>query len=556
MQRSDPRFGSVGRIADELLSSFAQVDPSAQVALGREHDLDIPLPDPTYFNVLHDARVRALRDLSSTTPEDPIQARLKALMVERLTSDESLDHVGFTRSLLAPLATMVHAIRETFDNIAHETKADWERVATNLAAVPKAMEAYRRTLTESARDGHIVQQRPILFAASQCEQWASPYGDDFYRRLVNSQRDERLDRLASLASEATERFSTFLRHDLLPQARDSLGVGKEQYLVTAQAFLGTEIDLDEIYLFGWAEYERITVEMQSVARELGFRTIDEAASMLDHADSTPISDPRDLIAWLEEELAEVMTHIDRRWFPLNECVRNLRCDITPASMGVMYYTPGSPQQARPGTIWWSLPHNGVIRKWRERSTVFHEGVPGHHLQATLATAAGDLHPWQQLYGQVHGYVEGWAHEAERRMYLEVVADSPAGRLGSLFAQRWRAARVILDLGIHLRKAIPDHNILTNETGSWTFEGAVVALAQASGISTSMATTEVERYLGWPAQALAFSFGAKLWREQIQRLSQSSNTSEPRCIETLLSLGPMGLHNLVDTVTELVQSPRQ
>jgi uncharacterized protein (DUF885 family) len=332
---------------------------------------------------------------------------------------------------------------------------------------------------------------------------------------------------------------------LLPQAKDALGVGEARYLSMARAFLGTEIEIDETYSYGWEEYERLTAEMVKLTQELGAHSLQEATERLDSEVDGTISDPPRLLEWLEERLERSTTYIDQHWFALHPQVRKLRCHMTPASMGVMYYTPPALSADRPGTIWWSLPSSGSINKWREVSTVYHEGVPGHHLQAVLSTSSGELHPWQQAYGQVHGYVEGWAHEAERRMYRDGAIETPAERLGSLFAQRWRAARVIIDIGVHLGKPIPPHNSLgiTGErSGTWSFATAVEALTLASGIDRSMATVEVERYLGWPAQALSFSLGAKVWRDNICQLSVVRGTTEAESIAALLVLGPMGLHN--------------
>jgi uncharacterized protein (DUF885 family) len=539
---------NVTQVADRLLADLAPVDPEAAQALGVEPDVVIPALAPQDFQRRDDARRRALAALSGATVTDEKERVLKAVMEERLRSELALDESGFTRALLAPLATPVHQVREVFDNLPHETTADWQRVAEHLALVPAALQAYAETLRESAARGHVVAARQVTVMADQCERWVDSARDDFYRRLVaQAPNAASLAALAEGASSATQQFAGFLRGELLTHAPLTDAVGRDRYEVTSRAFLGDDVDLDDTYAFGWDELARLTQEMQAVARELGAGSIEEAAARLDDDPAVRLSSPPQLLEWLQGRVDEVVEAIDGRHVDLPAIARSPECRISPTTSGVMYYSPPDAGFTRPGRIWWAPPADGTSYTWREVTTVHHEGVPGHHLQISVSMAEPGIHPWQRSMGHVHGYVEGWAHYAERLCDELGLLRTPGERLGMLYGQRWRAARIVIDMGLHLGLPIPAGNGFTDET-RWTPELGVDVLRRAAGADATTARFEVDRYLGWPAQALAFRVGARLWREVRREAERSPDFDLKEFHMRALRLGPMGLAPLRSLLT--------
>jgi uncharacterized protein (DUF885 family) len=148
---------------------------------------------------------------------------------------------------------------------------------------------------------------------------------------------------------------------------------------------------------------------------------------------------------------------------------------------------------------------------------------------------------------VHGYVEGWAHYAERLAPELGLLRTPAELLGMLYGQRWRAARIVIDLGLHLGLPIPDGNGLTRAT-RWTPEVGVEVLRSASGMDHASARFEVARYLGWPGQALAFRVGARLWRQLRAEAESRPGFDLKEFHMRALRLGPMGLKPLRTVLT--------
>jgi uncharacterized protein (DUF885 family) len=197
-------------------------------------------------------------------------------------------------------------------------------------------------------------------------------------------------------------------------------------------------------------------------------------------------------------------------FDIPEKLRGLECCIAPTQDGGIYYTGPTADFSRPGRMWWSVPP-GVTEfsTWRELTTVYHEGVPGHHLQIGQAVyRAADLNRWRSLLCWVSGHGEGWALYAERLMADLGFLDDPGDRLGMLDSQRLRAARVVLDIGVHLGKKCPD----VWGGGTWDAEKAWPFLKANVNMAEGFVRFELDRYLGWPGQAPSYKVGQRLWEQ--------------------------------------------
>ncbi len=527
--------GTVTAIADQLVQDLAAVEPDAAAAMGAEPESIMPALAPEDFAARRAAHDRAATALAHAVVQ-PGEEVLTAALAERLESEISLDEAGFTRSLLAPLATPVHAVRAVFDHLPRGTDADWDRIAAHLDRVPRALADYAATLRES---DHVVARRQVLGAAAQCETWIGP--DAYYHRLAAARPG--LETAADNATRATAGFARFLREELAPRARERDGVGRELYSVTARAFLGDDVDLDETYEFGWHELTRITEEMQAVATEIGASSIEEAAAALDADPAQTLTGHDALLHWLDRRVAETAEATDGVFFDLPAQARRPECRISDASAGVMYYSAPDPGFTRPGRVVWSPAKSTHI--WRDVTTVHHESIPGHHLQIATALAEPGLHPWQRALANVHGYAEGWAHYAEWLCAELGLLRTPGEHLGMLYGQRWRAARIVLDLGLHLDLPIPPGQL--GDADRWTPDLAVAVLRAASGMPEKPARFEVERYFGWPAQALSFRIGARLWQEIRTTAERRPGITVREFHREALRLGPLGLRPLRETL---------
>ena len=215
-------------------------------------------------------------------------------------------------------------------------------------------------------------------------------------------------------------------------------------------------------------------------------------------------------SWLVQRVAETTDALAPA-FDLPGGIRDVECLVSEAASGVVYYTPGAPDGSVPGRIVWTIPSGvPVAATWQEVTSVHHEGLPGHHLQFVVTASYPDLHPWQRHLCHIHGYAEGWAHYAEQLADELGLIRDPAERLGLVLGQIWRSVRIVADIGLHTGWGVPAAALVPE--GDWTPELARRMLVDLALVDPALAGFEVDRYLGWPGQALAFKVGARLWNE--------------------------------------------
>ena len=257
----------------------------------------------------------------------------------------------------------------------------------------------------------------------------------------------------------------------------------------------------------------ITAEQEALAREVagpGATTAD-AIAVLNADPANQLHGTGALREWMQRTADEAIAALDGKYFTLDPRVRTIEGMIAPSATGGIYYTGPSADFSRPGRMWWSVPE-GVTEftTWQEKTTVHHEGVPGHHLQIGQAVAqAENLNRWRSLVCWVSGHGEGWALYAERLMD-EFGFLNPGERLGMLDGQRLRATRVVLDLGIHLGKPAFDRY----GGGIWDHDKCWQLLRDNVAMEENQLRFELHRYLSWAGQAPSYRIGQRIW-EQIR-----------------------------------------
>jgi uncharacterized protein (DUF885 family) len=259
-----------------------------------------------------------------------------------------------------------------------------------------------------------------------------------------------------------------------------------------------------------------------------------------------------LQAWLQETADRAIDALGGVHFDIPEPIRRIEGRLTPTSGQGVYYSGPTEDFSRPGRMWWSLP-DGVddMTTWRETTTVYHEGVPGHHLQISQNVYnAARLNRWQRLLGWCSAYAEGWALYAERLMAELGFLGDPGDRLGMLDAQELRAARVVLDIGVHLDLPIPPAFAMDGDR--WTYGAAAAFLRAHVSMDDTMRTDELHRYLGWPGQAPVYKVGERVFlagREQA-RQRHGSAFDLRAWHRSVLDLGELGLGPLAEELARL------
>jgi uncharacterized protein (DUF885 family) len=412
-------------------------------------------------------------------------------------------------------------MRQVFDLMPLEGGEAAGNVIARLEAFPGALSDYRTTLLDAAAAGQVAPRAQMLEVFKQTEIWTSPDGDDFYHSLArrvqgaSPSQQERLSAAAERATAATVEFGHFLRDELSPLGRDKQAAGRERYELASQYFLGARVDLDETYAWGFEELHRLETEMAAVSREIAGpnATLEDAVTKLDANPKYTIAGKEAFREWMQQLGEKAISDLHGTHFDIPEPVHRIEACLAPTSDGGIYYTGPSEDFTRPGRMWWAVPLGiNEFSTWREVTTVYHEGVPGHHLQVAQTVFRAELlNRYQRLLSWSSGHGEGWALYAERLMDDLGYLSDPADKLGMLDGQAMRAARVIVDIGMHLELEIPRDNPFGFHPGqTWTPEYGWEFMRAHCRVPDENLRFEVNRYLGWPGQAPSYKVGERIW----------------------------------------------
>ena len=509
----------IDQIAEDWIDTQLDLFPEYHVWLGR------PGREGEYSDYSPDGHARAAEATAATLSRieaaeavDDIDTITKLDLTRELKLELEKHEAGFEKRNLNVIASPEQELRDIFDLSPTATVADWEVIATRMHNLPAAMRGYIETLRDGIHSGNVPAIRQVREGVIQANKQVAPTGF-FYEFSSSARTDdgelpESLKKdLAKGAAEAAAAYgelAVFLEDELAAHAPEQDTVGRDIYQLASRSFLGATVDLDETYEWGVEELRRMVEEQEAIAREIKpGASVAEAIEFLDGDASRTLHGTDALQRWMQETSDRAIAELGKTHFDIPEPIRRLECMIAPTQEGGIYYTGPADDFSRPGRMWWSVPE-GVTEfdTWRELTTVYHEGVPGHHLQIATATYnKRQLNTWRRVAG-TSGHAEGWALYAERLMEQLGYLDDPAERLGMLDGQRMRAARVVLDIGVHLSKQRPDGQ------GPWTGDYAFEFLGNNVNMNEGFVRFEVNRYLGWPGQAPSYKIGQRIW-EQIR-----------------------------------------
>ena len=554
----------VDDIADGYVEDYIALDPLTATYLGMAgHDSELPDLSLDGYSARVGLLSAALAEMRRAEPIDDRERTAQDSFIER--AEVRLDqYAAWTpQSQVSVMTSELHSLRSIFDLMSTEDEEAWSAIDARLAAVPAALRDYRSTLKHCADNGHVSARRQLEAVAGQLRSWTGQRGDgsDVFARLVGSAPvDGALN--ASLAvhsagaSAAYAEFADFLEQTLLPRGRERDGVGRDRYVPESRSFLGATVDLDETYAWGWEELRRIEDEMARVAKQIVPEgRVGEAVAALDADPDRIVSGKENFRGWMQDLADQTIDEMADVHFDIPAPIRRIECCLAPTSDGAIYYTGPSEDWSRPGRMWWAVP-DGIDRfsTWKEVTTIYHEGVPGHHLQVGQTAFRSELlNRWQRTMCWVSGHGEGWALYAERLMDELGYLTDPGHQLGMLDAQGLRAARVIVDIGMHLELQIPPDNPFGFAPGqTWTAELGLDFLRQHCRLDDAVVRFEHLRYLGWPGQAPSYKVGERIWLQARQEVQarQGSAFKLKEFHRAALDLGSLGLDPLRSALARL------
>ena len=556
-------MGQVDDLANRYVVEWAPLNPTGATFVGipgQDDKLDDLSPEG--FEAQADLTRRTLAELDVVEPETESEQVAKDAMLERLGLELARHDAGYTASDISVISSGVHGLRMVFDLMPTEGEEAVSNIAARLGAFPAAVEQYKQTLREMADAGQVSARAQMLAVAEQCDAWTDPARDNFFHALADridagETLEAELRRGAAAATAATAGFGEFLRAELAPRGREKEAAGPERYALASQYFLGAKVDQLETYAWGFEELFRLENEMRAVSARIAGpgASVDEAAAMLDADPARHIAGKEQFRDWMQALANKAVEELNGVHFDIPEKMRRLECLIAPTSDGSIYYTAPSEDFSRPGRMWWAVPEGiDEFSTWKEVTTVYHEGVPGHHLQVGQTHLRAELlNRWQRLLCWCSGHGEGWALYAERLMDdLGYLAD-PGDKLGMLDSQALRATRVIVDIGMHLELEIPRDNPFGFHPGErWTPDLGWEFLRAHCRMTDEVLRFEWKRYLGWPGQAPSYKIGERIWLQARDEAHQRKGADFD--LKTFhrdaLNLGPLGLDPLRKALARL------
>ena len=406
------------------------------------------------------------------------------------------------------------------------TKADYESYvsrleaygAQNAAGIARSREAVARGLTQACGPMEGVEDQITGQMADTPEE--SGFWRPFAKRPSTiSEADwaalqaRARAALTDVVFPAYEDFLSFYTEEYAPKCRTGLpGVaetanGDDYYAYRVRSFTTTEMTPDEVHQLGLSEVARIRAEMEEVAAEAGF---DTREAFVEHLRTDPQYYMTDEAEY-ERYVGALAKQIDG-WMPKlfgtlprqPYTVQPIPAAQAPGNT-TAYYEPGSLETGQAGIYRINLTELDQRPLWELPALGVHEAVPGHHHQIALQQEL-DLHPLRRNGTFFTAFVEGWGLYSERLGIEMGLYDTPAKQMGRLSYEMWRATRLVVDTGIHSK--------------GWTKQQAVDFMTENTALSAANIDAEVNRYITWPGQALAYKIGELKIRELRTRAEQA------------------------------------
>lgn len=365
-------------------------------------------------------------------------------------------------------------------------------------------------------------------------------------------REQARDAIAENVLPAYREFYRFFTEEYLPATRDTVGAwalpnGREYYEYAARYYTTTDLTPDQIHRIGLEEVERIRGEMQKIIEEVGFEG--DFQAFLEHLRTDPkfyYEDPEELLEAyratakrIDPELSRLFGTLPRTPYGVRPIPMSSAPDTTTA-----YYMPPAADGSRPGWYYVNLYKPETRPTYEIEVLTVHESVPGHHLQIALAYEQDDIPKFRRFGDGITAFVEGWGLYSERLGYDLGLYRDPYSRFGQLTYDMWRAVRLVVDTGIHYK--------------GWTRQQAIdFFLANAAKTKLDI-INEIDRYIAWPGQALAYKIGQLRILELRRRAeAQLGEDFDIRAFhDTVLGAGALPLDILERRVDDWFEEQKQ
>jgi uncharacterized protein (DUF885 family) len=457
----------------------------------------------------------------------------------------------------------IQSINQLADALPFQSLKDYQDWIARLQAFPAYMDQtiqlMRKGMRETMMLPKVIMSRVLPQIDSQIvsDPAQSPFYEPFkdFPKSFSSEEREQLQKKAQDAIRANivpsfQKFREFYEREYLPACFDQVGIwqvphGDQIYAYLVRRSTTTDLTPEQIHQIGLKEVERIHGEMLEVMQQVGFKgSLQDFFKFLRTDPQFYYKDPKDLF----EAYQALAKSVDPKLVNLFRVLPRMPYGVEPIpaetapTQTTAYYRQGAADGSRAGTYFVNLYRPETRPKWEMTALTLHEAVPGHHLQITLAMELGDL-PKFRRYGSYTAFVEGWGLYAESlgediNMYRD-----PYAKFGELTYDMWRAVRLVVDTGMH--------------SMHWDRQRAINFFMENAPKTELDITNEIDRYIVWPGQALAYKIGQlkikQLRARAVEELGPAFDLKEFHNV--VLGSGPVPLDVLDQQVEAWIASRR-
>jgi uncharacterized protein (DUF885 family) len=452
------------------------------------------------------ARLRAL-------PPTPTEAVNRAIF-ERMLAEQVEEYDLGWRFVPVNMRDGIQNTADVANLLNLSTEQDYRDWLARLRAFPVYMDQTIALMREGMRRKLVQPKIVMQRVPSQVErQLASGvFFEPFAKQPAPFQQEAKAV-LAEAVYPALRKFKAFLETEYIPACYDGVGIwqapeGAKLYTYFAKSFTTTQLTPDEIHAIGLSEVARIKDAMYSIQRKVGFTgTLPEFFRYLRtepkfyYATAPELLDAyRAMAKRIDPTLVKLFRKLPRTPYGVDPIPAEIAPDTTAA-----YYQPPAGDGSRAGTYYVNLYKPEARPKWEMMALSLHESVPGHHTQIAYAQELGEVPNFRRFQASFTAYVEGWALYAESLGDDLGLYDDPYSKFGQLTYEMWRAVRLVVDTGIHHKR--------------WTRQQAIDYFLSNAPKTELDVTNEIDRYIGWPGQALGYKIGELKIKELRKRAEQ-------------------------------------
>jgi uncharacterized protein (DUF885 family) len=566
---ASPAFGEMPSLADRVAQQNALFEEFYQTGLKNSPERATSFGDYRY-NALLDQY--SLAEIARQHAEgDDFLKRLQAIPTDGMSEKDVLSHRIMERQIqredvnyglknyLMPVNQQngVHTrladlpLRVPLDSVKH-----YEDYISRLRQIPRVLDQTTEVMRQGEKDGLMPPKLVVEKLSGQCDgivsanpfliptkKFPAEFSDDDKKRLT--------EQITKAINEdvfpAYKKFAEFLRTEYAPKGRTNLSIeslpdGKRRYAEAVKFMTTINVTPSEVHEIGLKEVERITAEMTKLAKAQGYKDLAEFREAINkdpkwkpQSEKQIVDDFAKYIHQMEPKLPELFGLLPKAPVTVEPIPDFAKAEAT-------HYVLGTPDGKRPGRVVVAVADPTKRTLVNDEAVAYHEGVPGHHMQISIAQTLQDL-PKFRLHGFYSAYAEGWALYAEELGKEIGFYQDPVSDYGRLNSELFRAVRLVVDTGIH------DKN--------WTRE-QVIDYMHANDTNDALAQTETDRYIAWPGQALAYKMGQLTIRKlRDEAKAQLGSKFDIKAFhDEVLNGGSMPLDLLQERIERWIKSQQQ